>query len=440
MPLPEPGCARGWFVGLLGRRPNEKAVAPHLRQPDAQRGTDACGRVGEGFDSKAAALRGDVASLVAESARRLHHHAPAHLPFCMTCPLDPVEPCGFERVFVCLNFVYELRLTGARRSPFPAPRVRPETAARARLRGPGCRGYRIECLLYGTCTAELARRSPGSSPSRNGLGGGLERASVSSERRPERRAGRERQALAAACRARGWRPLELVEDAALAAHERSRPGVEQALRVLESGEAKALVAAKCERLSQALGELAAPARERAAAGLGAGRARLRPRDDAAGRGGERERARQLCPLRAALELRADTGGARARARPGRPARPAAADVPARDRADQARAGSRPQPGRDRGRTERRSHPHRPGRAPLVSSHRPLHAQANRLTQGPRRSLREVRRCGVRSACGGAFGLGSARGCLVAGRLRGRCRGLRDRRRRRAGCRRRLRRW
>jgi DNA invertase Pin-like site-specific DNA recombinase len=80
---------------------------------------------------------------------------------------------------------------------------------------------------------------------------------VSSERQPERRAGRERQALAAACRARGWRPLELVEDAALAAHERSRPGVGQALRVLESGEANALVVAKRERLSQALGELAA---------------------------------------------------------------------------------------------------------------------------------------------------------------------------------------
>ena len=38
-------------------------------------------------------------------ARRLHHHAPAHLPFCMTCPLDPVEPCGFEHVFVCNSFV-----------------------------------------------------------------------------------------------------------------------------------------------------------------------------------------------------------------------------------------------------------------------------------------------------------------------------------------------
>ena len=80
---------------------------------------------------------------------------------------------------------------------------------------------------------------------------------MSGERRPERGAGRERQALAAACRARGWRPLELLADAGLAAHERNRPGVEQALRVLERGEANALVAAKRERLSQALGELAA---------------------------------------------------------------------------------------------------------------------------------------------------------------------------------------
>jgi DNA invertase Pin-like site-specific DNA recombinase len=80
---------------------------------------------------------------------------------------------------------------------------------------------------------------------------------VSSERQPERGAGRERQALAAACRRRGWRPLELVEEAALAAHERNRPGVEQALRVLESGEANAFVAARRARLSRALDELAA---------------------------------------------------------------------------------------------------------------------------------------------------------------------------------------
>jgi DNA invertase Pin-like site-specific DNA recombinase len=80
---------------------------------------------------------------------------------------------------------------------------------------------------------------------------------VSGGRQAERGAGRERQALSAACRRRGWRPLELVEDAALAAHDRNRPGVEQALRVLESGEANALVAARRERLSRALGELAA---------------------------------------------------------------------------------------------------------------------------------------------------------------------------------------
>ena len=72
---------------------------------------------------------------------------------------------------------------------------------------------------------------------------------MSSERPPGSGAGLERQALAAACRRRGWRPLELVEDAGLAAHERNRPGVEQALRVLESGEANALVAVKRERLA-----------------------------------------------------------------------------------------------------------------------------------------------------------------------------------------------
>ncbi len=80
---------------------------------------------------------------------------------------------------------------------------------------------------------------------------------MSSERQPERGAGLERQALPAACRRRGWRPLELLADAALAVHEQNRPGVEQALRVLERGEANALVAAKRERLDQALGELAA---------------------------------------------------------------------------------------------------------------------------------------------------------------------------------------
>jgi hypothetical protein len=61
-----------------------------------------------------------------------------------------------------------------------------------------------------------------------------------------------------------------------------------------------------------------------------------------------------------------------------------------------RAGSRPQPGRDRGRTQRRSHPHRPGRSLLASSHRPLHAQANRLSQAPSRFAGTATRRGRRA--------------------------------------------
>src|SRR5207247_8608076 len=69
---------------------------------------------------------------------------------------------------------------------------------------PRSRLYRIECLLYGTCTGALALVALGSWPSRNALGG-LAGARVSGERQPERGAGLERQrrALAAGCRPRG---------------------------------------------------------------------------------------------------------------------------------------------------------------------------------------------------------------------------------------------
>ncbi len=70
-----------------------------------------------------------------------------------------------------------------------------------------------------------------------------------------------------------------------------------------------------------------PARERAASRLGAGRARLRARAAGAGRGTDRAPARHLRPLRAALDLAADTRSARPHARAGRPARPATKHVP-----------------------------------------------------------------------------------------------------------------
>jgi DNA invertase Pin-like site-specific DNA recombinase len=71
----------------------------------------------------------------------------------------------------------------------------------------------------------------------------------------ERPAGLEgqRRVVAAACRRRGWRLLERVEDAQLAAKGGER--VEPALPVLERAEPQALVAAKQVRLAQALLDL-----------------------------------------------------------------------------------------------------------------------------------------------------------------------------------------
>jgi DNA invertase Pin-like site-specific DNA recombinase len=82
---------------------------------------------------------------------------------------------------------------------------------------------------------------------------------LSSEGRSEGGAGLEaqRRAIAAACKRRGWRLLEVVEDAGLSAKDVKRPGIEEALRLLEIGDAKALVAAKLDRLSRSLGDLTA---------------------------------------------------------------------------------------------------------------------------------------------------------------------------------------
>jgi DNA invertase Pin-like site-specific DNA recombinase len=67
----------------------------------------------------------------------------------------------------------------------------------------------------------------------------------------------QRRAIAAECKRRGWQLLELVEDVGLSPKDPKRPGIEEALRVLESADANALVAAKRDALSQALLDLAA---------------------------------------------------------------------------------------------------------------------------------------------------------------------------------------
>ena len=77
---------------------------------------------------------------------------------------------------------------------------------------------------------------------------------VSTDEQSDSGAGLEaqRRAIEAECVRRGWQLLEVVEDAGFSAKDLKRPGIQEALRVLEEGDAKALVAAKLDRLSRSM--------------------------------------------------------------------------------------------------------------------------------------------------------------------------------------------
>jgi DNA invertase Pin-like site-specific DNA recombinase len=67
----------------------------------------------------------------------------------------------------------------------------------------------------------------------------------------------QRRAITAECRRRGWELVETIEDRGYSAKDLRRPGVQEALRTLEAGEAKALVVAKLDRLSRSMIDFAA---------------------------------------------------------------------------------------------------------------------------------------------------------------------------------------
>jgi DNA invertase Pin-like site-specific DNA recombinase len=67
----------------------------------------------------------------------------------------------------------------------------------------------------------------------------------------------QRRAIVAECRRRGWELVETIEDAGYSAKDLRRPGVQEALRALEAGEARALVVAKLDRLSRSMLDFAA---------------------------------------------------------------------------------------------------------------------------------------------------------------------------------------
>ena len=62
----------------------------------------------------------------------------------------------------------------------------------------------------------------------------------------------QRQAIIAECKRRGWHLVETIEDAGYSARDLRRPGIQEALRALERGEASALVVAKLDRLSRSM--------------------------------------------------------------------------------------------------------------------------------------------------------------------------------------------
>src|SRR6185295_11136436 len=62
----------------------------------------------------------------------------------------------------------------------------------------------------------------------------------------------QRRAILAECQRRGWHLVETIEDAGYSARDLRRPGIQEALRALETGKASALVVAKLDRLSRSM--------------------------------------------------------------------------------------------------------------------------------------------------------------------------------------------
>jgi DNA invertase Pin-like site-specific DNA recombinase len=62
----------------------------------------------------------------------------------------------------------------------------------------------------------------------------------------------QRRAIVGECRRRGWRLVDVIEDAGYSARDLQRPGIQAALEALGSGDARALVAAKLDRLSRSM--------------------------------------------------------------------------------------------------------------------------------------------------------------------------------------------
>ena len=108
---------------------------------------------------------------------------------------------------------------------------------------------------------------------------------VSTDEQTDSGAGLEaqRRAIIAECERRGWHLVEVIEDAGFSAKDLKRPGIQEALRVLEAGDANGARRREARPALALDDRLHGADGDGAEAGLGARRARLRGRyDDPAG--------------------------------------------------------------------------------------------------------------------------------------------------------------
>jgi DNA invertase Pin-like site-specific DNA recombinase len=81
---------------------------------------------------------------------------------------------------------------------------------------------------------------------------GYVRVSTDEQRRSAAGLEAQREAILRECKRRGWKLVEVVEDAGYSARDLRRPGVQAAIAELARGKADALVVAKLDRLSRSM--------------------------------------------------------------------------------------------------------------------------------------------------------------------------------------------
>ena len=133
----------------------------------------------------------------------------------------------------------------------------------------------------------------------------------------------QRAAILAECERRGWHLVEVIEDAGYSAKDLKRPGVQEALRVLDAGDASALVVAKLDRLSRSMIDFTALMATAQKQGWALVALDCAVDTTTPGGRGDGERARHVRAVRAPADRAAHTGGARGEEAAGRASRASA---------------------------------------------------------------------------------------------------------------------